>query len=167
MVFLNAVSAVKYVCADSKLYPHSKVHGANMGSIWGRQDPGGPPWTLLSGYSIFSWVQFTMIEAMALELKGCKPQNIFKRSQCDLFDMIHYTDKDFMLNWGGRFVKSIQVDPREYSTNIRMKIDFVFFWLYSRSLNSCFHVNSVSGITACRIQLHNGSFTPLRNSFAW
>ena len=24
------------------LNPESKVHGANMGSIWGRQDPGGP-----------------------------------------------------------------------------------------------------------------------------
>ena len=23
-------------------YPNSKVHGANMGLIWGRQDPGGP-----------------------------------------------------------------------------------------------------------------------------
>ena len=23
-------------------YPYSKVHGANMGPIWGRQDPGGP-----------------------------------------------------------------------------------------------------------------------------
>ena len=23
-------------------FPDSKVHGANMGSIWGRQDPGGP-----------------------------------------------------------------------------------------------------------------------------
>ena len=33
-------------------YPDSKVHGANMGPIWGRQDPGVPhvgPWTLLSG----------------------------------------------------------------------------------------------------------------------
>ena len=32
--------------------PDSKVHGANMGPIWGRQDPGGPmlaPRTLLSG----------------------------------------------------------------------------------------------------------------------
>ena len=26
-----------------KLNPDSKVHGANMGSTWGRQDPGGPP----------------------------------------------------------------------------------------------------------------------------
>ena len=24
-----------------KMSPHSKVHGANMGPIWGRQDPGG------------------------------------------------------------------------------------------------------------------------------
>ena len=32
--------------------PDRKVYGANMGPIWGRQDPGGPmlvPWTLLSG----------------------------------------------------------------------------------------------------------------------
>ena len=26
----------------AKDHPDSKVHGANMGSIWGRQDPGGP-----------------------------------------------------------------------------------------------------------------------------
>ena len=26
----------------SKAFPDSKVHGANMGPIWGRQDPGGP-----------------------------------------------------------------------------------------------------------------------------
>ena len=25
-----------------KTIPDSKVHGANMGPIWGRQDPGGP-----------------------------------------------------------------------------------------------------------------------------
>ena len=32
--------------------PDSKVHGASMGPVWGRQDPGGlhvDPWTLLSG----------------------------------------------------------------------------------------------------------------------
>ena len=27
---------------DGRIYPDSKVHGANMGPIWGRQDPGGP-----------------------------------------------------------------------------------------------------------------------------
>ena len=28
--------------ARTVTYPDSKVHGANMGPIWGRQDPGGP-----------------------------------------------------------------------------------------------------------------------------
>ena len=43
-------------------YPGSKVHGANMGPIWGRQDPGGPhfgpmnftTWVVLPEYSVFS-----------------------------------------------------------------------------------------------------------------
>ena len=33
------------ICTGHELcnsYPNSKVHGANMGPIWGRQDPGGP-----------------------------------------------------------------------------------------------------------------------------
>ena len=41
----------------TKRYPDSKVHGANMGPTWGRQDPGGPhvgPRTLLSGYSFIT-----------------------------------------------------------------------------------------------------------------
>ena len=29
-------------CKDTFVTPDSKVHGANMGPIWGRQDPGGP-----------------------------------------------------------------------------------------------------------------------------
>ena len=52
---LNAMFAV----GDTKLFKiktlDSQVHGANMGPIWGRQDPAGPhvgpmlaPWTLLS-----------------------------------------------------------------------------------------------------------------------
>ena len=42
----------------SLTYPDSKVHGANMGPIWGRQDPGGRhvgPWTLLSGI-VYLWI---------------------------------------------------------------------------------------------------------------
>ena len=29
-------------CVQTNNNPDSKVHGVNMGSIWGRQDPGGP-----------------------------------------------------------------------------------------------------------------------------
>ena len=35
---LDILHPIKY--ADS--HPDSKVHGANMGPIWGRQDPAGP-----------------------------------------------------------------------------------------------------------------------------
>ena len=43
------------------IIPDSKVHGANMGPIWGRQDPGGPHigpmnfaiWDALDGIHIF------------------------------------------------------------------------------------------------------------------
>ena len=35
-----------YICmwnmTMQSTYPDSKVHGANMGLIWGRQDPAGP-----------------------------------------------------------------------------------------------------------------------------
>ena len=31
-----------HVFAFGIIYPDSKVYGANMGPIWGRQDPGGP-----------------------------------------------------------------------------------------------------------------------------
>ena len=32
----------KISCVQLERYPDSKVHGASMGPIWGRQDPGGP-----------------------------------------------------------------------------------------------------------------------------
>ena len=34
---LDYMTVCMYIC----MYPDSKVHGANMGPIWGRQDPGG------------------------------------------------------------------------------------------------------------------------------
>ena len=32
----------KYRLRENNLFPDSKVHGANIGPIWGQQDPGGP-----------------------------------------------------------------------------------------------------------------------------
>ena len=48
-------------------YPDSKVHGANMGPIWGRQDPGGPHvgpmnfaiWIISPTESKGIWLQFS------------------------------------------------------------------------------------------------------------
>ena len=39
----SSVLILVMLCPESIQHlPDSKVHGANMGSIWGRQDPGGP-----------------------------------------------------------------------------------------------------------------------------
>ena len=37
------------------MYPDSKAHGANMGPIWGRQDPDGP---YVSPMNFAIWVYF-------------------------------------------------------------------------------------------------------------
>ena len=49
-------------CWDN--YPDSKVHGANMGPIWGRQDPGG---THVGPMNFAIWVQ-SVIPPMATKL---------------------------------------------------------------------------------------------------
>ena len=41
MVGLSMCWCYLYTIAHN-IYPDSKIHGANMGPIWGRQDPGGP-----------------------------------------------------------------------------------------------------------------------------
>ena len=50
-----------------RYFPESKVHGANMGPIWGRQDPGGPhvvPWTLLSGWSFVMGIHRSPVDSL-------------------------------------------------------------------------------------------------------
>ena len=50
--FVGMISCGMVIRSATPHTPHNKVHGANIGPIWGRQDPGGPmlaPWTLLSG----------------------------------------------------------------------------------------------------------------------
>ena len=41
MVAASAITVQELNCVEGK-YPDSKVFGANMGPIWGQQDPGGP-----------------------------------------------------------------------------------------------------------------------------
>ena len=38
----NRTSLMNSRFSSGNGYPDSKVHGANMGLIWGQQDPGGP-----------------------------------------------------------------------------------------------------------------------------
>ena len=39
---LVVVESELNILSYTRQNPDSKVHGANMGPIWGRQDPGGP-----------------------------------------------------------------------------------------------------------------------------
>ena len=42
MVIHSASVSLSVLCYYQNSIPDSKVHGANMGPIYGRQDPGGP-----------------------------------------------------------------------------------------------------------------------------
>ena len=44
------------------IIPDSKVHGANMGPIWGRQDPGGPH---VSPMNFAIWEAYTKQELIS------------------------------------------------------------------------------------------------------
>ena len=41
-LLIHGLITVKLSSFSFEAYPDSKVRGANMGPIWGRQDPGGP-----------------------------------------------------------------------------------------------------------------------------
>ena len=51
----------RFPCRDvivNQLYPDSKGHGANMGPIWGRQDPSGPH---VGPMNFATWVHIRLI----------------------------------------------------------------------------------------------------------
>ena len=60
-----------------KRFPDSKVHGANMGSIWGRQDPGGPHvgpmnfafWVVMFSAPSMHDVSILMLQSILLKSK--------------------------------------------------------------------------------------------------
>ena len=47
---MESESTESHITIGLQTYPDSKVHAANMGPTWGRQDPTLAPWILLSGY---------------------------------------------------------------------------------------------------------------------
>ena len=55
-------------------FPDSKVHGANMGPIWGRQDPGGPH---VGPMNIAIWVAFLVFWELWPSAHPVKSVNLF------------------------------------------------------------------------------------------
>ena len=62
----------------SNVEPDSKVHGANMGPIWGRQDPGGPHVGHMN-FAIWGILKFSLL---LLPLKLLNKQSIWH--SCDV-----------------------------------------------------------------------------------
>ena len=67
------------ICSGNGLYlfstyPDSKVHGANMGPIWGRQDPGGPHVGPMNFdiWVVIAWFNADLSSIGALEINVCK-----------------------------------------------------------------------------------------------
>ena len=84
--------------SSAVINPDSKVHGANMGFIWRRQDPHGPhvcPWTLLSGY--VSSIPGAFVEEMTahivddMRVSDVKLNTLLNKEICDVM----------MLMWPG------------------------------------------------------------------
>ena len=46
---------LSFLLSHPQSYPDSKDHGANMGPIWGRQDPGGPHVDTMN-FAIWVWI---------------------------------------------------------------------------------------------------------------
>ena len=46
---------------ESSQYPDTKVHGVNVGPVWGRQDPGGPH---VGPMNLAIWVSMHYITAL-------------------------------------------------------------------------------------------------------
>ena len=71
---------------DIVTYPDSKVHGANMGSIWGRQDPGGPHVSPMNFVIRVSMSQYKLISEIQVPLEGSyfSMQSPFHCCQCDV-----------------------------------------------------------------------------------
>ena len=69
-------------------YPDSNVHGANMGPIWGRQDPGGPH---VGPMNFAVWVYIATLTV---------PPVIAKLSKWRFFfQSIHSTSANTVINW--------------------------------------------------------------------
>ena len=66
-------------------YPDSRVHGANVGPIWGRQDPGGPH---VGPMNFAIWVSFLKIQLTVANPLPLPLYNLFLQQNADLWAVI-------------------------------------------------------------------------------
>ena len=120
--------------SSCKVLPDSKVHGANMGSIWGREDPGGPhadPMNLATWAGMELSYIYTFIAIVTwIYLSPCSAEAIYDDQADKKFraGVDHTGD----IQWvpGGKFVTSCQLDITLYPFDSQhCEMDFVD-WTY-------------------------------------
>ena len=111
---------------SSMKFPYNKVHGANMGSIWGRQDPGGPPAGLMN---FATWVESKhkhfVLKKMYTEY-SLKNTPILCKSQCVQSlkkNVYHWAAYSISLYWLRHFCCSLPRIPRHIKVKL---VDIVY-----------------------------------------
>ena len=92
------------------IYHDGKVHGANLGSIWGRQDPGGPH---VGSMNLAIWVPFKSMLRARFCIQRQSRQNIF-------FIAIFMIDLKLVSSWVDRTIgdqTTIQNVAKVYTGN--------------------------------------------------
>ena len=88
-------------------YPDSKVHGANIGPIWGRQDPGGPHvglmnfaiWVIsvLRQQSVVGWSEIDKADVILMPRWKTKSNSVFYLYVPPVFVLTQYVGHIFVL----------------------------------------------------------------------
>ena len=76
-------------------YPDSKVHGANMGPIWGRQDPGGPH---VGPMNFAIWVWFAKQENINIQMLSFKQTFSKWTSLVSCHDILNHQQLNCLIN---------------------------------------------------------------------
>ena len=102
------------------VYPDSKVHGANMGPIWVRQDPGGP---LVGSMNLANRVH--MSKDLMLQNQKHAPYCIFTHLPLDKMAAISQRTFSNAFSWMKRFVYRFKF---QWSLFLRVLLTIIQHW---------------------------------------
>ena len=140
---LVAIKVVRHAgqwTTPENIHPDSKVHGANMGPIWGQQDPGGPHELCylgsfnsarLSNAYIPHLTESSLVQIIACCLFGAQPLlepmihsqlhiyvqcNTALKEQCKILDL--FVHISLLLVWTISWANSLVAAMRSHDTHV-------------------------------------------------
>ena len=130
------------------MHPESKIHGANMGPTWGRQDPGGPH----VGHMKF-------VIRMAPDYSDKNREPVLKDRWCFLFCGVGYPTGLFQ-TFNNRTMTNAQGDTMHGANRRSMHEDIQYLNTWQQILNTgrC-HNNMVQRVSGCLFKIFSRKFT--------